>query len=109
MTWRLFIDDERFPAAGFPEDEWFIARDFNEACALVAKMGMPDFISFDHDLGDGPSGAAFADWLIGCMLNKNWKFPKDFDYSVHSMNPVGAKNILGKMDGAIKHIGYDNV
>ena len=107
MTWRLFIDDERFP--GDNDDNWFIARDFDEARGLVAQMGLPAFISFDHDLGDGPTGADFADWLIGCMLNKMWKFPEGFDYYVHSMNPIGAANIRGKMDGAIKHIGYDNV
>jgi hypothetical protein len=105
MSWRLFIDDERFPIR---EDEWFIARDYNEACELVRKHGLPAYISFDHDLGDGPTGAAFADWLIGCMLNKMLKFPKSFDYYVHSQNPIGAANIRGKMDAAIKHIGYES-
>lgn len=105
MSWRLFVDDERMPAS---DDSWFIARNFEDACQLVSKHGLPTFISFDHDLGDGPTGANFADWLIGCMLNKMWKFPDHFDYYVHSMNPIGAANIRAKMDGAISHLGYEN-
>ena len=107
MKFRLFIDDERFPSGIWREDEWVIARDYEAACQAVKQRGMPTDISFDHDLGEGPTGADFADWLIGCMLNKNWKFPKGFDYYVHSQNPVGAANIRGKMDAALKHIGYD--
>lgn len=107
MSWRLFIDDER-DIAVIDNDSWFMARSYQEAVDLVSRMGMPISIDFDHDLGDGPTGAAFADWLIGCMLNKMWKFPNSFSYYVHSQNPIGANNIRGKMDAAIKHIGYEN-
>lgn len=105
MTWRLFIDDERMPVC---EDDWYIARDYNDARCLVLRHGLPIFISFDHDLGDGPSGAAFVDWLIEHMLDEGLKFSKDFNYFVHSQNPVGTANIRGKMDAAIAHIGYES-
>ncbi len=105
MSWRLFIDDERFPVR---EDDWFIARDYQEACWEVGQMGIPIYISFDHDLGDGPTGAAFVDWLIEHMLDEGLKFPKDFNYFVHSQNPIGAANICAKMDAAIKHFGYES-
>ena len=68
----------------------------------------PAFISFDHDLGDGANGANFATWLINYMIDEGLKFPKNFDYFVHSQNPIGAANIRGKMDAAIKHIGYES-
>lgn len=105
MGWRLFIDDERMPVR---EDEWFIARDFDDAAFLVIKNGIPNYISFDHDLGHGPTGAAFVDWLIEHMLDEGIKFPDSFDYFVHSQNPIGAANIRAKMDAAIKHIGYES-
>ncbi len=105
MTWRLFIDDERMPVC---EDDWFIARDANDAVFLVIKHGIPNYISFDHDLGDGANGAQFVIWLINHMLDEELKFPKDFDYFIHSQNPIGAANIRAKMDGAIKHIGYES-
>lgn len=105
MVWKLFIDDERYPVH---ENEWTIARDFDDASFLVLKQGVPACISFDHDLGQGPTGAAFADWLINYMLDGNRRFPKHFEYFVHSQNPIGAQNIRGKMDAAIQHIGYEN-
>lgn len=105
MSWRLFIDDERFPVR---EDEWYIARDFGDATFLVIKHGLPVFISFDHDLGQGPTGADFTEWLINYMLDNKLKFPKDFNYFVHSQNPIGAKNIKGKIDAAIQHFGYES-
>lgn len=105
MTWRLFIDDERFPVR---EDEWFIARGCDEAMWEVGRMGIPVYISFDHDLGNGPNATYFVNWLINYMLDKGLKFPKNFDYFVHSQNPIGAGNIRAKMDAAIKHIGYES-
>lgn len=105
MSWKLFIDDERYPVH---ENEWTVARDFDDACFLVIKQGIPNQISFDHDLGQGPTGAAFANWLINYMLDNNIKFPKNFQYFVHSQNPIGAQNIRGKIDAAIQHIGYEN-
>lgn len=104
MTWKLFLDDERFPAG---EDDWFIARTANDAVQQIKIMGMPDFISFDHDLGDGPTGLDFATYMIERMLDQGTKFPKHFGFYVHSMNPIGAANIRSKMESAIKNIGYD--
>jgi hypothetical protein len=104
MSWRLFIDDERMPIR---EDEWFIARDYQEACWEVSQLGLPVYISFDHDLGQGPTGAEFIDWLIEHMLDEGLKFPANFDYYVHSQNTIGAANIRSKMDGAIKHFGRE--
>lgn len=106
MIWKLFIDDERFPV---DETGWHIARDFDDACFLVIKKGIPSYISFDHDLGQGPTGAAFAEWLINYMLDNDLRFPIDFDYFVHSQNPIGSDNIRGKMDSAIRNIGMPTV
>jgi hypothetical protein len=39
-----------------------------------------------------PSGYDFAKWLIEQDMN-NQTMPKDFNFSVHSKNPVGAENI----------------
>lgn len=103
MTWKLFIDDERELASTWNVNEWQIARNFDEACFLVIKNGIPIYISFDHDLGFGPTGSQFSEWLINYMIDEGLKFPVGFDYFVHSQNPIGADNIRGKMDAAIKH------
>lgn len=109
MTYKLFIDDERELASNWNTDEWRIARDFDDACFLVIKNGIPDYISFDHDLGTGPTGSQFAEWLINYMIDNQFKFPNGFDYFVHSQNPIGADNIRGKMDSAIRHIGCEDI
>jgi len=92
---KLFLDDERFP----PNDgaDWQIVRTYQEACDWIDAHGIPSFISFDHDLGDqsGESldGYRFAWYLINVHMNQISRFPDDFDFYVHSQNPVGTANI----------------
>lgn len=99
--WKLFLDDEREPIG----DGWTIARTADEARALLIKKGLPRFISFDHDLGDGDNGSQLVTWLINHMIDHGLRFPSDFSYMIHSQNPIGAGNIRGKMDGALQHFG----
>ena len=82
QTGKLFLDDVR-PA---PDDSWTIVRSYDDFVAYISRYGVPDLISFDHDLGAGKSGYDCAKWLMenGYCL-KMWR--------VHSMNPVGRDNI----------------
>ncbi len=41
-------------------------------------------------------------WLIDYMLDNSLDFPEGFNYSVHSQNPVGKKNIESLVDNFIK-------
>lgn len=92
MSYKLFIDDERFPVHAY--DDWIIARSFKEVKALVEKIGMPSHVSFDHDLGkDQPTGFDIVKWMCEVDMDKIHVFPVDFTYYVHSQNPVGAENI----------------
>ncbi len=105
MSWKLFLDDLRFPV----DDDFVIARNFDEAITLVETLGCPIFISFDHDLGDNiPTGFDFAKWLVECDLDKDGLFlSKDFDFYVHSANPVGKENIEGLLNGYGKFKGSE--
>lgn len=94
MTYKMFLDDERQPV---DEDDWVIVRSFAAATDYVIRNGYPDFVSFDHDLGDGPNGHKFALWMIERDLDVG-DMPENFDYYVHSQNPVGASNIRSVMD-----------
>lgn len=92
--WKLFVDDERFP----PNDggNWSIARDICDVESLIVSKGSPEFISFDHDLGDHtPTGFDIAKQLVEWDMDHPnlFKFPHNFDFYVHSQNPVGAVNI----------------
>lgn len=94
-TFLLFLDDEREPRT--PRD-WVVARNFLDAVSLCVLRG-PDYISFDHDLGDGPTGYHFAKWLVERDLDHPGFIPPGFDYNVHSANVVGRANIEGLLDG----------
>lgn len=92
MTWRLFIDDERFPSD--KDEDMIIARTIDEVENLIAELGMPTFISFDHDLGDNtPDGYEITKRLVEFDMDGYAKFPVGFDFFVHSQNPRGKENI----------------
>lgn len=96
MKWWLWLDDERYPPGwtgdgGMPE-EWRIARNVADAKWLVKSYGLPDHMSLDHDLGPFTfTGYDFVKWLTDYILIEG--LSKEFTWSVHSLNPVGKKNI----------------
>jgi hypothetical protein len=90
MSYALFIDDERFPPSG---SHSIIARTSVEAFGVVLARGMPDFISFDHDLGGDDTAMKFLHDLADYALDHGIDF--SFDYYIHSQNPIGAANIDG--------------
>ena len=99
MTYKLFLDDERFPVG----DDWVIARNIDDFMDTISIRGIPAYISFDHDLGDNtPNGHQIVQKMIDFMMNNDLDFPVGFDYYVHSQNPVGKKNIESLMDGFMK-------
>ena len=88
---KLFLDDIRDPII---KNGWLICRSFDEAVATVLGNGFPEYISFDHDLGEGKSGFDFAKWLVDYDLDTGM-MPEKFSFYVHSSNPVGKANIEG--------------
>lgn len=101
MTWNLFIDDERFPvnvtwgnSSFYSQHPWTIARTMAQVQELINNWGFPDFISFDHDLSSNePTGKDIANWMIEQDMNGTHRIPDDFNFYVHSRNPVGRENI----------------
>lgn len=102
--WKLFLDDERFPAKHI--ENAIIRRSSKEAIELCLEMkSFPNEIMFDHDLGGDDTSIHFIRWMIDMLLDDqsgNFKLPVDFKYSIHSQNPIGAANIKSYMDGIIK-------
>lgn len=101
MNWRLFIDDERFPSD--KDGDMIIARTLEEVKDLVSDLGMPKFVTFDHDLGEGEyTGYDIAKWMVDMDLDTMIKLPDDFDFYVHSQNPRGKENIEGLLRGYLE-------
>jgi hypothetical protein len=98
MTWKLYIDDLRTPKT----DGWVIARSSQEAILLIREKGFPNYISFDFDLGGEDTAFLVVKSFIDPILDGVLKFPENFEYNVHSANPIGAEKIRGMMDALIE-------
>jgi len=81
----LFLDDVRQMPPGY-----YRVYNYQEFTSFILKNGLPDFISFDHDLGDAKSGFDCAKFLADYCLNQKFTF---ITFQVHSQNPVGKQNI----------------
>ena len=108
---KLYLDDIRVPQT----EGWDIVRNYDEFVFWVRLNGVPDEVSFDHDLAEidyNPStgaqkfkyyektGLDAAKWLGQYCIDKNIPFPK---WNVHSANPVGKANIEAYIQNVIKH------
>lgn len=118
--YNLFLDDFRFPEQvkwiNLPNVKWEIVRSYDEFVAFITKNGLPNFISFDHDLADEhykelnnsfdsdfiqyslfteKTGYDCAKWLVKYCFDNRASLPH---YTVHSLNPIGKKNILSLLD-----------
>ena len=87
---RIFLDDERTPRV---EQFDVIVRSAEEFKQVIANAStLITYISFDHDLGLGENGYDCAKFLVEYDLDHQ-VLCKDFEYNVHSANPVGSVNI----------------
>lgn len=136
---KLFLDDIRIPkdAIGlvpsnmnqmYWNDDWDLVRNYTEFCDYIQSNGLPEFISFDHDLSDEhyndlfsnenwikddndinlkydeykeKTGYECAKWLVDWCLENEKQLP---NFIVHSANPVGKKNIESYLNNAKKHL-----
>lgn len=96
MTYYLFLDDERIPGEWYQGKQVLVARNFKQFVQTIRDLGWPKHISFDHDLGDGPTGADCAKWLIEYTDQTN-TWPQELGWCIHSQNPIGANNIRSHM------------
>lgn len=110
--WRMFLDDLREPeyiktfnwGHLYEPKDFVVARSYDTAVRLCEAQGCPSFITFDHDLGlesDGSekTGYDLAKWLVDKDMDsieqgKGYFIPDEFDFEVHSSNPVGQQNII---------------
>ena len=141
MAFNLFLDDIRFPYLNpmsysgqeksdiyttssayhytgyspLKDEQWVIIRNYDEFVEEILRFGIPNRISFDHDLGTEhyekntvipyddykeKTGYDCAKWLCDYCYDNNIKFP---EYYIHSMNVVGSNNIKSYIENYKKH------
>ena len=92
---KIWLDDIRSMPEGF--DIW--CKTAEHAISMIA-MAKVDYISFDHDLGDGKTGYDVAKWIEERTFD-GWNFSMKWD--IHSSNSVGRRNIEMAMNNASKY------
>jgi hypothetical protein len=123
---KLFLDDIRVPYDVFKttinpifenNEDWAIVRDYHQFVNYITKFGLPDFISFDHDLSYEhyleenqsdieygslieKTGYDASKWLVNYCEENDLRLP---EFYVHSANPVGKKNIECYLENFKKH------
>lgn len=124
MSYNLFLDDQRNPEDAYLHDsrvllidetkttKWEVVRTYDEFVACINRRGIPDRVSFDHDLCfehvryfvehtmttgfieyanlSEKTGKHCADFLVNKVFEID--FPAPLCY-VHTANHVGRKEI----------------
>ena len=94
MTYKIFLDDERFPPEG---QDFVIVRTSEQCIGWMKEYDCPEYISFDHDLGGDDTAMKVVHWIIEQDIRERLAgftfIPENFTFYVHSQNPIGAKNI----------------
>lgn len=128
MKKALYLDDVRTPTTTIPGYEpWYVVRNYDEFVAWITEHGIPELISFDHDLADEhmddyfkqiaifgfqqpdyesykeKTGLDCAKWLVEYIQANNLQLNT---VSVHSHNPVGSSNIQSYINGFKRHMGW---
>lgn len=99
-VWKLFLDDERMPSESC--NDYIIARNSYDAIWMIENYGMPVSIAFDHDLGGEDTAMTVVNYIKNWVLDYK-SLPNGFSYTVHSQNPIGAKNIDDAMKSILKY------
>jgi|688.fasta_scaffold192121_5 hypothetical protein len=120
---KLYLDDVRTPKT----EGWDIVRSYDEFVNYIETNGIPDEVSFDHDLSrehtkyyfdngghsnpPDPLGVEFnektgydsAKWLCEYCWTNGIPLPK---WNVHSANPVGRDNIIHLLKNYESKLNY---
>ena len=113
MPYKLFLDDIRNVNMVYKElsdDDFVIVRSFKEFVSHIEQNGLPEFISFDNDLGADeygnilPEGYDAAKWLV---YKSNLDL-KNLNYKVHSANPIASIQIDSLLKNYIKHLNENS-
>lgn len=115
---NLYLDDFRQPTDSFDYTgnpiynklKWEVVRNYEDFVKFIEEHGIPDTISFDHDLADEhymhqtaidyniqeKTGFHCAKWLINYCIDNKKELPVTI--LIHSMNPAGSLNIKSLFD-----------
>ncbi|GGB75673.1 hypothetical protein GCM10007424_14510 [Flavobacterium suaedae] len=107
--YKLFLDDIRNVDMVYPNlsnNDFVIVRNYDDFINVIKKKGLPDFISFDNDLGEDIAGNLLkegydcAKWLV---YESNLDL-SNLNFKVHSANPIAKIQIESLLNNYIAHL-----
>ncbi len=94
MGLKIYLDDIRIEPENFD-----IRVETGEELIRILKTEKVDFLSLDHDLGEGMTGYDVALFIEEAAYNDSLS---RIEWAIHSANPVGRWNIMLAMKNADK-------
>lgn len=132
-VYYLFLDDDarRIPTklswCKLPDVPWTFVRSYDEFVKIIEERGLPEIISFDHDLADRhyqlffealakgknfeynkckeKTGFHCVKWLIEYCMDNNKPVPK---YYCHTQNTIGKENMISYIESYENSINRDS-
>lgn len=127
IKYNLFLDDIRSPeqCVGYTKKtiytdlDWRVIRSYEQFVEMITVNGLPEVVSFDHDLADvhynpatwkedfvyqEKTGYDCVKWMVDYCINNNQKFPV---WHLHTMNPHGRVNMETYILNYLKHFEND--
>lgn len=109
QKYKLFLDDIRSVPMVYPQltdDDFVIVRSYDAFVQVLENSGLPQFISFDNDLGEDKDGNILkegydcAKWLV---YNSGLDLT-NLSFKVHSANPIAKVQIESLLNNYIAHL-----
>ena len=126
VKYNLFLDDVRMPHTTYNytknkiyiDFDWQVKRSYDEFVEMIIDNGLPEVVSFDHDLADAhydpntwtenfvyqeKTGMDCVKWLVNYCIDKGKPFPT---WYIHSMNPIGSENMRSYITSYLKQLEH---
>jgi hypothetical protein len=105
MSYKIYLDDIRMPTDTYPktqDSDWLIIRNLTDFKNTIETKGVPDYISFDNDLGESlEEGKEAVKWMV---YEKELDI-SDLEYKAHSANIGGPReDMIGLLNNWKKEL-----
>lgn len=103
---KLMIDDQVILNERVLPKGWFNLATYEASINYFLSKGIPEFITFDNDLGEPKEGIDIVNWLIEKDLDFNF-LNHNFKFNIHSKNTEANRRMFNKLNDYKKYRKYN--
>ena len=103
---KLMIDDQVILNERVLPKGWFNLATYETSINYFLFNGIPEFITFDNDLGEPKEGIDIVNWLIEKDLDFNF-LNNNFKFNIHSKNTEANRRMFNKLNDYKKYRKYN--